>query len=44
MDTLITFDEADGFFKNPPSLAPRLDFYKLQALSQHLVQALKQFI
>ena len=44
MDTLITFDEAEGFFKNPPLLAPRPDFYKLQALRQHIIQALKQLV
>ena len=26
MDSLITFDEAVGFLKNPPSLSPRPDF------------------
>ena len=44
MDALITFDEAEGFLKNLPLLAPRPDFYKLQALCQHIVQALKQLI
>ena len=44
MDTLTTFDEAEGFLKNPPSLAPCPDFYKLQALRQHIVRALKQLV
>ena len=29
MDSLITLDEAAGFLKNPPSLSPRPDFWKL---------------
>jgi len=44
MDTLITFDEAEGFLKNPPLLAPCLDFYKLRALRQHIVRALTQLV
>jgi hypothetical protein len=42
MDTLITFDEAEGFLKNSPVLAARPDFYKLCALRQYIPQALKQ--
>jgi hypothetical protein len=44
MDALITFDEAKGFLKNPPSLAPCPDFYKLQDLRQHIIRALKQLV
>ena len=29
MDSLITFNEAAEFLKNPPSLSPRPDFTKL---------------
>ena len=44
MDSLITFDEAVGFFKNPSSLSPRPNFLKLFALRKHMVKALKQLI
>jgi hypothetical protein len=44
MDTIITFDGAEGSLNNPSLLAPRPDFYKLQALRQHIVQALKQLV
>jgi hypothetical protein len=42
MDAIITFEEVTEFQKNPPSLAPRLDFNQLRALRQHIVTALKQ--
>jgi hypothetical protein len=42
MKQLITFDEAAGFLKNPPSVAPRPDFTKIWALWKHITQALKQ--
>ena len=42
MDHLITYEEAVGFIKNPPSLAPRLDFAKIQALRIHYVTGLTQ--
>ena len=44
MDSLITFDEAVGFLKNPPSLSPRPDFSKLCALRKHMVKSLKQLM
>ena len=44
MDSLITFDEAAGFLKNPPSLSPRPDFSKLRAPRKHMVKALKQLV
>jgi hypothetical protein len=42
MDAVITFKEVTEFLKNPPLLAPRLDFNQLCALCQHIVRALKQ--
>ena len=44
MDSLITFDEAEEFFKNLPSLSPRPDFLKLFGLRKHMVKALKQLM
>jgi hypothetical protein len=44
MDHLITYKEAEGFIKNPPSLAPRLDFAKIRALRKHYVTGLKPLI
>ena len=44
MDSLITFDEAAEFLKNPPSLSPRPDFSKLCALRKHMVKALNQLM
>ena len=44
MDSLITFDEAAEFLKNPPSLSPRPDFSKVCALRKHMVKALKQLM
>jgi hypothetical protein len=42
MDHLITYEEAVGFIKNPPSLAPRPDFVKIWALRKHYVTGLMQ--
>jgi hypothetical protein len=42
MDHLITYKEAVGFIKNPPSLALRPDFAKNFALRKHYVTGLKQ--
>ncbi len=42
MDHLITYKEAVGFIKNPPSLAPHRDFAKIHALCKHYVTGLKQ--
>jgi len=42
MDSLITFDEAAEFLKNPPSLSPQPDFTKLRVLIKHMLKALKQ--
>ena len=44
MDSLITYDEAAEFLKNPPSLSPRPDFTKMHALRKHMVKALKQLL
>jgi hypothetical protein len=44
MDHLITYLEAAGFIKNPPSLAPRPNFAKIRALCKHYVMGLKQLI
>jgi hypothetical protein len=44
MDSLITYEEAAEFLKNPPTMLPRPDFAKLQALRKHMMQALKQLV
>jgi hypothetical protein len=44
MDHLITYKEAAGFLKNPPMLAPRPDFAKIQDLCKHIIVALKQLL
>ena len=42
MDAIIDFDEVADFLKNPPSLEPRPDFTKIQALRKHIIMALAQ--
>ncbi len=42
MNQLITFDEAAGYLKNSPLLAPRPNIPKIRALCKHITQALKQ--
>jgi hypothetical protein len=42
MDAVITYDEAVGFLKNPPSLEPCLNFINIRALQKHIVQGLAQ--
>ncbi len=44
MDSLITYNEAAEFLKNPPTMVPRPNFSKLQALHKHMMQALKQLV
>ena len=44
MDSLITFNEAAEFLKNPPSLSPQPDFSKLCTLRKHMVKALKKLV
>jgi len=44
MDSLITYNEAAEFLKNPPTMLPRPDFAKLRALRKHMTQALKQLV
>jgi hypothetical protein len=44
MDHLITYEEVVGFLKNPPTLAPHLDFAKIRALCKHIVVALKRLV
>jgi hypothetical protein len=43
MDSLITYDEAAEFLKNPPSLSPP-GFANMRALRKHMVKALKQLL
>jgi hypothetical protein len=42
MDTVINYDEAMGFPKNPPLLEPHPNFTNICALQKHIVQALAQ--
>ncbi len=42
MDTVINYDEATGFLKNPPLLEPRPNFTNICALQKHIMQALAQ--
>jgi hypothetical protein len=42
MDNIVAFDRVVGFLRNPPTVAPRLDFSKLRALRQHIIKALKR--
>ena len=42
MDVIITMEETAGFLANPPSVLPRPNFYKLQAIRKHIVDALQQ--
>jgi hypothetical protein len=44
MDSLITYEEAAEFLKNPPTMLPRPDFAKLRAPRKHMTQALKQLV
>ena len=44
MDSLITYNEAAEFIKNPPSLSPRPDFSKMCAMRKHMVAALKKLM
>ncbi len=44
MDSLITYKEVVEFLKNPPTMLPRPDFAKLQALRKHMTQAFKQLV
>jgi hypothetical protein len=44
MDSLITYNEAAEFLKNPPSLSPRPGFANMRALRKHMVMALKQLV
>jgi hypothetical protein len=42
--SLITYNKAAKFLKNPPTMLPRPDFSKLRALHKHMTQALKQLV
>jgi hypothetical protein len=42
MDHLITYKEAMGFIKNPPSLAPLPDIAEIRALQKHYKTGLTQ--
>jgi hypothetical protein len=42
MNQLISYDEAAGVLKNPPTMLPRPNFAKIRALQKHITQALKQ--
>jgi hypothetical protein len=42
MDTVIDYDKAAGFLKNPPSFEPCPNFTNICTLQKHIVQALAQ--
>jgi hypothetical protein len=42
MNQLISYDEAAGVLKNPPTMLPRPNFAKIKALCKLITQALKQ--
>ena len=44
MDHLITYEEAAGFLKNPPSLAPHPDFTKHRALQKYFITGLTPLV
>ncbi len=44
MDSLITYEEVAEYLTPPPTMLPRPDFSKLQALQKHMTQALKQLV
>ncbi len=44
MDHLITYEEAMGFLKNPPTLVPCPDFTKNHSLCKHIGMAHKQLL
>ena len=41
MDYIISLKEVTGLLKNPPSLAPRPNFFRLRAVRRHIVNVLK---
>ena len=41
MDNVISLEEVTGLLKNPPSLAPRPNFFRLRAVRRHIVNVLK---
>ena len=41
MDNVISIEEVTGLLKNPPSLAPRPNFFRLRAIRRHIVNVLK---
>jgi hypothetical protein len=44
MNQLISYDEAAGVLKNPPTMLPWPDFAKIRVLRKHITQALKQLV
>jgi hypothetical protein len=42
IDTVIDYDKAAGFLKNPPSLELRPEFTNICALKTHIIKALSQ--
>lgn len=41
MDYVISSEEITGLLKNPPTLAPRPNFFRLRAIRRHIVNVLK---
>jgi hypothetical protein len=44
MNQLISYNEAAGVLKNPPTMMSQPNFTKIRALRKHIMQALKQLV
>jgi hypothetical protein len=44
MNQLISYNEAAGVLKNPPTMMPWPDFAKIRVLCKHITHALKQLV
>ena len=42
MDNIIPYDDITEQLKSPPTLAPRLNFFRLRLLRKHIIDQVKQ--